>query len=448
MGITIHFAAPLEPVVRTANVDPFKAVLARAYAFLQIPIPDINVGNVPEKTPNRVHLHEVGGYRRFSLSIIECECWGADDSSVFWKAPGVVALLSVVSALAYLLIPAGLPDVPAAVTTASPASLHDSEPSKPETHRRNPLLASLHIPWAGGGVYRAPDGSLTTDPEPWPAHRVPAVRLWDTGTTWAQIERADDAWDWGRLDAQVAAAEEHGTTDIMLVLHGTPTWASTDTSGGDAPWLPVGSASPPQDLHQWTDFVGAVVDRYAGRITAYQLWNEPNERWFWKSTPEELRKLLAAAVPVIRARDPHALIVAPGPYVSTERSVDGARRWVAIASGLDIDALAVQWYPQLGTSPRVLATVLQRTRAIATEEGSDPGLALWVTEVNLVKPPNATAKKQRQFVRGTARAAHEAGASRMYWYAWTTRARPELLELQDGSPAGRALARAARELPR
>ena len=54
-----------------------------------------------------------------------------------------------------------------------------------------------------------------------------------------------------------------------MVLGPTPVWNASSLSGVQYPV--AGAASVPESFAAWDDFVAAVVDRYAGRITAGYL---------------------------------------------------------------------------------------------------------------------------------------------------------------------------------
>ena len=43
----------------------------------------------------------------------------------------------------------------------------------------------------------------------------------------------------------------------------------------------------------WKNYVYAVVEHFKGRITYYEIWNEPDGRWCWKHgvNPEEMASL-------------------------------------------------------------------------------------------------------------------------------------------------------------
>lgn len=292
-----------------------------------------------------------------------------------------------------------------------------------------PVLG-LHVPWAAGGLHYDERGQVTDEPEAWPGFQVPAVRLWDTRTTWADLEPRDDAWSFAHLDAHLAVAKSHGTDDVLLVLAGTPAWAARDPQAAGAPWLPKGSASPPRDLEEWREYVRTVATRYAGRVDAYQIGNEPNLSWFWQGSRADLARLVRAGAEEIHRADPHAKVIAPAPIVTTPASALGAARWWQSLAGTGVDALALQWYPPKGTRPTQLATVLDRMRA-GIDSSDLQGLPLWITEVNHV----GTDRNAPALIESTMRVAAEEGVERVYWYAWTALGPPSLLRLQSDSPS-------------
>lgn len=71
---------------------------------------------------------------------------------------------------------------------------------------------------------------------------------------------------WDRLDAVVDAAAARGMR-VLLMLGYAPPWAN----GGHASdkWFPTDDAA-------WSSIVEATVRRYAGKVVAYEVWNEPN----------------------------------------------------------------------------------------------------------------------------------------------------------------------------
>jgi len=306
-----------------------------------------------------------------------------------------------------------------------------------------PPVVGLHVPWAAGGLHRLPDGSLTDEPEPWPNVSVPAVRLWDTRTTWADIEPVNDAWSFAHLDRHVEVANSHGTHDILLVLGGTPAWAARDPQAPHPSYLPSGISSPAADLSEWREYVATVAERYRGRITTYQIGNEPNQPMYWSGRPRDLTRAPTIAAEVIHELEPAALVIGAGPVVTDAASVVVAARWWAALRDVPLDAVALQWYPRPGTDPDELVAIIQTLRRIlrAHDVRERP---IWLTEVN-----HQTHRSTRPstLVTQTVAAARVARVSRMYWYAWSELVSPALLPLGATTPAGRALARTMRSLP-
>ena len=112
-----------------------------------------------------------------------------------------------------------------------------------------------------------------------PTISVGAVRLWDAGVRWDQIETKRGKYKWAALDRAVANAQAAGAKDIMYVLGSTPKWAASTFSSTDL--YGPGTASFPKKASYYLDYAKAVAARYKGRITAYQIWNEANTRSFY-----------------------------------------------------------------------------------------------------------------------------------------------------------------------
>ncbi len=204
---------------------------------------------------------------------------------------------------------------------------------------------------------------------------------------WAGIQPAPDAWDWGQADLMVGAANARGIA-VTALLNSTPGWAT----GGEA------IASPPDSPDTFGNFAGTVADHFAGRIAAYELWNEENAVQFWKSgpqgpQPDRFADLLKAAYPRIKAADPGATVVMGGlsPTINffsiTKNPVDYLNNVYAAGGGGSFDAVA--FHPYLFTSnadarfstgkvnsPRSLYDGLRGAMAA----NGDGGKQIWATE--------------------------------------------------------------------
>jgi YVTN family beta-propeller protein/VCBS repeat-containing protein len=122
---------------------------------------------------------------------------------------------------------------------------------------------------------------------------------------WAGVEPLNGVYNWTHLDAIVNGAAARNM-QIDAVIDSTPVWALGPVGG-----LPV-SGEP--DPTAFGVFAGAMATRYAGKVSAYEIWNEANAVTFWTPAPDavEYTNLLKAAYPAIKAADPNAEVVAAG----------------------------------------------------------------------------------------------------------------------------------------
>lgn len=77
---------------------------------------------------------------------------------------------------------------------------------------------------------------------------------------------------WDQLDMVVNAAAARGM-GILGVLNSTPLWATNTT--------PINGL--PTNFDQFASFAKSVALRYGDKISAYEVWNEPNSVQFWNS---------------------------------------------------------------------------------------------------------------------------------------------------------------------
>jgi len=345
---------------------------------------------------------------------------------------------------------ASAPSASAASPSASPAPASPSpspsvSPSPSPSATATEEVEGRRIPATITGLHVAgvQDGA-------WPDDNVPfgALRLWDNGTAWSQIETTKGRYDWALLDRSVANAEKQGMKQILMVLGSTPTWNARRIVPGDYP-VP-GAASAPKSLAAWDAFVEAVATRYKGRITAYQIWNEASLAMFWDGTPERMAELTKRAYDIIKEVDPKATVVAASTTVRLEGAFDRFfPRYLAALGQQDwpIDVFAAHLYPaSKGTTDERAAFISQVVDALDAAEA--PDLPVWDTELNygLAGPgpsnPLQTIEgaRARDWVVQTTVDSLALGISRTYWYIWTPEPYPLLgMQLTNDSGAVKGL---------
>ena len=270
-----------------------------------------------------------------------------------------------------------------------------------------------------------------------------AVRLWDTSTSWNQIEKARGQYSWDALDRAVAVAERAGQ-EVLLVLGGTPAWAAVAAAPGSE-FAGVGSSMPMTDAVLFEEYVRAVVTRYGPRIQAYQIWNEANIASFWRGTPQLMADLTARAYRVIKEAQPGATVVAAS---TGSRWVKGFTEFYPayLASladvGWPIDAYSVHLYPLATGTPRDRSYLLGLMRT-ALRIAAAPAKPIWETEINYgVTNPGLgetaraiPAEDIPEYVSRTYLDSLRYGIARTYWYAWTPEYRLLGIQMWNGYPA-------------
>lgn len=115
---------------------------------------------------------------------------------------------------------------------------------------------------------------------------------------WGLCEPERDRFVWEDFDRAVAAYEQHGL-NLMAILCYASAW-----SGDGAP-------QTDDERERFANYVFHIVDRYKGRVAAWEIWNEPNIMPFWmpRPDPELYAKLLQAAYTAAKKADPNCIIV-------------------------------------------------------------------------------------------------------------------------------------------
>jgi polysaccharide biosynthesis protein PslG len=207
------------------------------------------------------------------------------------------------------------------------------------------------------------------------------------GIPWAGIEPIPGYYNWSAVDYLVAAATERDM-GILAVINTTPSWASQP----GAPQF----YSEPADPSQFGAFAGLAAERYAGQISAYEIWNEPNAAFFYgpEIDPAGYAELLQAAYPEIKAADPDATVIGGvvGSTITYEditmNPVDFVAEMYAAGAQGYFDALSFHPYQYTtpftegGYHPDSPVNQLDDIRDLMVENGDSDKL-VWASEYGL-----------------------------------------------------------------
>ena len=297
-----------------------------------------------------------------------------------------------------------------------------------------PAMAADPVPATDFGLH-IPGISTGTDPNT----SYGAIRLWDSGVAWGQVNQAKGKFWWNGLDASIGNANQQGA-QILYVLGGTPTWSATNKKQGTYP--NKGAASMPK-MADWKAWVKAVVQRYGASIESYQIWNEANLSTFWQGTPKQMAQLTKEAYKIIKAGDPTAKVVAAS---STVRLTSAYNKFFPAYMkelkkvGWPVDAYAVHTYPAGPGTPATRAQLITTVNNDIKKVGA-PAKPLWDTEVNygIAGPgggnPHVTIDglQAANWVADTYLDNQRLGVDRSYWYFWAP-SNPLLgIQMVDGS---------------
>ena len=244
-----------------------------------------------------------------------------------------VGLAALVMIGAPLAMPA--PDRPAADDTLSELTTQAARPdgeitdTDPTGAHRTALGVQFHGTWSD---YTRARRTRVLD------------RIRRSGATWV---RMDVGWpmiqpepgrydlDWGVPVVDQAIRQVHRAGLKLLVMFWqTPHWAGEDDS------LRV----PPSDPRTYARAVGWAARRWADKVAAWEIWNEPNSSSFFEgASPRQYKRLLCPAYRAVHQHDSTARVVFGGTMYNDD---DWIRRVYRAGAKGCFDVMAT--HPYLG----------------------------------------------------------------------------------------------------
>ena len=209
----------------------------------------------------------------------------------------------------------------------------------------------------------------------WPTVKFGTQRLWDSGVSWTAINTARGTYNWSGLDNRVNVAGQKGL-QLIYTFGRTPQWASSNPTLSTCGYGP-GQCAPPADLNDWDTYVRAIATRYAGRIHAYEIWNEPNHADFYQGSLSTLVEMARRAYTIIKAVDPNAIVITPCPTHTSTTPEQWMDQYFAAGGNSWYDVVGFHGYSSVTTRLNGLKNVL-------TKYGQS-GRPIWDTEASWSK---------------------------------------------------------------
>lgn len=135
---------------------------------------------------------------------------------------------------------------------------------------------------------------------------------------WARCEKEKGVYDFAWLDEIVDNFLSRSMVPWLNVSYGNPLYTEcAKKSFGAVGCPPINSE---EALQAWLDYVAALVKHFEGRVTYYEIWNEPDCDYSWKHDGEDLPRpdaseygeFCLATAKVIRKTSPDAKILGFG----------------------------------------------------------------------------------------------------------------------------------------
>jgi hypothetical protein len=217
------------------------------------------------------------------------------------------------------------------------------------------------------------------------AAHVGWVRL---DVSWAMLQPdgpdAYSTWGVGFVDDVVDMAAQRGLK-VLVTLWLTPAWAN----GG------AGERTLPTDPADYARAARWAAGHFAGRVQAWEVWNEPNQDGFMTgASPRAYTRLLQAAYPAFHAGDPTTQVVFGGPaYNDTS--------WIgrAYANGVHGSFDVMATHPYMGVANQAPETpddgtmwTLTHVAAVKKlmDDNGDGDKPIWFTEFGWSSHSNET----------------------------------------------------------
>lgn len=334
-------------------------------------------------------------------------------------APSGAAVVPVTSPTAPVA-----PPTTALPTATAPAAPSTTAPAPPPTAPQAPPLAGgfsegASLNWETGAELAAHLDGMRAIGATWLRFDI----------DWSGVEPSKGTYDWSVPDRIVDGARARGMSVLAMVGY-SPAWARA--AGTDDKYGPTNPAD-------FANFAAAAAARYRGRVSAYEIWNEPN-RGFWHPRPDPVgyTTLLIGAYNAIKGADPAATVLTGG-FSPSPDAADGSaiapvtflNAMYAAGAGGHFDGLAHHPYnypfsplrPENVYNYNAFAGVTPALRQSMVDHG-DSAKKIWATEIGAPTPAtvNGVATSPQYLATYIAEATAQwqqwSWTGPMFWYSY------------------------------
>ncbi|NIA14439.1 MAG: hypothetical protein GWP08_10175 [Nitrospiraceae bacterium] len=121
---------------------------------------------------------------------------------------------------------------------------------------------------------------------------------------WRGVQPAPGTWTWDRWDGYMDAAERNGTRVLALLVFDNDAVETSEAGKAGGKYI------APEDVPLFLEYVKRIVSRYRGRVYAWEIWNEPDQRpRFWDGPMDEFYDLARQTAAAVRQVAPDVRLV-------------------------------------------------------------------------------------------------------------------------------------------
>lgn len=245
---------------------------------------------------------------------------------------------------------------------------------------------SMHAPALGAQPAAAAEAGVNASNPT--AAQVAAMRA--LGTHWVRMFIS-----WRALQPTPAGVDPAALSSYEQKLRSLPAGSHVIVDVVSSPQWETGSAdehAPPANPQDYARFIGTLAQRFAGRVSAYEIWNEEDDAGWWAGGPDPAGyvRLLQAAYPAVKAADQSATVVLGGltgndyPYVESVYAAGGRGYFDAVGVHTDTACNVLSPYSFLrGSDNRLIPDsflAYREVRAVMLAHGDDK--PIWMTELS------------------------------------------------------------------
>ncbi len=126
---------------------------------------------------------------------------------------------------------------------------------------------------------------------------------------WARTEQEKGVYNFEWLDSVVDNLLQRGLQPWMCLCYGNGLYTEAAAKVFGAVGCPP--IFNDEEKQAWHNYVVVITERYRGRVTWYEVWNEPDGDWCWKHGPNgtEYGEFVKATAAAVKTGDPDAKII-------------------------------------------------------------------------------------------------------------------------------------------